>query len=524
LSSPSQSIEPEALSLPSPPANSKLPLYGGLAVLTLGLLAYSQTKSFFWDEGFHILAAYLIHTGKRPYLDFFFPQTPLNAYWNAAWMGLFGPSWRVVHAVAVLATMGSVILLVEYVFSLFRGQRSRLGSQSSRQVDWQLAAAFAGLALFGLRSEVWIVGTISQAYPLCLFLVVAAFRIAIMAVARPGFRMSALAGLCAGAAAACSLLTAAVSPVLLIWMWLNNRAGNRWIKSAGFVGGALMAFVPVLALFARGPHQVIFNILKYHTLYRRVSWAEATSHDIGVATDWVNSSPTLLFVLLAIAGLFFMQKNEFFFLEKNAGAWRRAEFWLCLWLALAIGAQNLLAHPTFPMYFVFMIPFLTVLAVLGFCGVVERLGSPGGPGAAVTVLACVLAACLTNSLYEYYTYRWPELKEVADRVKQVTPQGGSLYAPEHIYFLTRWPVPSGMEHADAHKLDLGPAENAALHVLPKAEVDRQIQAGVFSTAVVCEDPERVNVLKGWNVYAQAAEVEECTIFWQFKKEDAQPPQ
>ena len=102
-------------------------------------------------------------------------------------------------------------------------------------------------------------------------------------------------------------------------MWLNNRAGNRWIKSAAFVGGALVAFVPVLALFARGPHQVIFNILKYHTLYRRVSWPEATSHDIGVATDWVNSSPTLLFVLLAIAGLFFMQKNEFFFLEKNAG-------------------------------------------------------------------------------------------------------------------------------------------------------------------------------------------------------------
>ncbi len=103
----------------------------------------------------------------------------------------------------------------------------------------------------------------------------------------------------------------------------------------------------------------------------------------------------LLLVLLAIAGLFFMQKNELFFLEKDVdliektpGLWRRAEFWLCLWLALAIGAQNLLAHPTFPMYFVFMIPFLTVLAVLGFCGVVERLGTPGGPGAAVTVLVC----------------------------------------------------------------------------------------------------------------------------------------
>ena len=386
LSSPSQSIEPEALSLPSPAANGRLPLYGALAVLTLGMLVFSQTKSFFWDEGFHILAAYLIHTGKRPYLDFFFPQTPLNAYCNAAWMTLFGPSWRIVHAVAAMATMGSVILMVGYVFALFRDHRLQLGRQLGRHSGWPLAAALAGLALFGLRSEVWIVGALSQAYPLCLLLVAVAFRVAIVAVARPRVAMSALAGLCAGTAAACSLLTAAVSPVLLIWMWLHNRAGNRWTKCAAFVGGAMVAFVPVMALFARGPHQVIFNILKYHSVYRRVSWAGATSHDIGVATDWVNSSPTLLFVLLAIAGLFFLQKSQTFFIEKNVGTGRRAELWLCLWLALAIGAQNLLAHPTFPMYFVFMIPFLTVLAVVGFCGVVEWLGTPGGPAGAVMVL------------------------------------------------------------------------------------------------------------------------------------------
>lgn len=508
------------MSLPHAAASSRWPLYGALGALALGILFYSQTKSFFWDEGFHILAAYLIHTGKRPYLDFFFPQTPLNAYWNAGWMTVFGPSWRVVHAVAALATTGSVILLVEYVLGLFRDDR------------WQLAAGFAALALFGLHSEVWIVGTISQAYPLCLLLVVVAFRLSIVAVARRGLGMSGLAGLCAGAAAGCSLLTAAASPVLLIWMWVNNRAGNRWMKSAAFVGGAMVAFLPVVILFARGPHQVIFDILKYHTLYRRVSWAEATSHDIGVATDWVNNSPTLALVLLAIAGLWLLRKNETLFVEKNLGtsfveknldAGRRAELWLCLWLPLAMGAQNLLAHPTFPMYFVFMIPFLTVLAVVGFCGLAERVGARGGPRSAVMVLLFVMAACLSNSLHDYYSYTWPELKEVADKVKQVTPQGASLYAPEHIYFLAQWPVPTGMEHADAHKLEFGAAENAALHVMPKAEVDRQIQAGTFATSVVCEDPERATVLKGWGVYAQAAEVEECTIFWQVQKKNV-PPQ
>jgi len=104
LSQRSQSIEQEALSWQRQIANSRLPLYSAFTFLAVGMLVFSQTRSFFWDEGFHILAAYLIRTGKRPYLDFFFPQTPLNAYWNAAWMAIFGPSWRVVHAVAALVT------------------------------------------------------------------------------------------------------------------------------------------------------------------------------------------------------------------------------------------------------------------------------------------------------------------------------------------------------------------------------------------------------------------------------------
>jgi hypothetical protein len=467
------------------------------------MLVFSQTKAFFWDEGFHILAAHLVDTGKRPYLDFFFPQTPLNAYWNAAWMALFGPSWRVVHAVATLATIGSVVLIVEYLFALFPDHR------------WRSAAAFVGLALFGLHARVWLVGTISQAYPLCLLLVVAAFRMAIVAVARRRLGMSALAGLCAGAAAASSLLTAAASPVLLIWIWLHNRAGNRGIKAAAFLAGATAAFLPVLALFARGPHQVVFDILKYHTLYRRLSWPGATGHDIGVATDWVNSSPTLLLVLLAVAGLFFIKKNGF-------DASRRAEFRLCVWLPLAIGAQNLLAHPTFPMYFVFMIPFLTVPAVFGFYAAVERLGNPGRPRAAVMVLLGITAICLSNSIYEEYGYTWPELEQVAAKVKQVTPKDAALWAPEQIYFLTRWPVPFGMEHADAHKLQLTPAENAVLHVLPKAEVDRQIKAGAFSTAVLCEDDDRVNELKGWKVYSQSTVIQECTVFWQVENKNLPP--
>jgi 4-amino-4-deoxy-L-arabinose transferase-like glycosyltransferase len=475
------------------------PLYFAFALLTAGLLVYSQTMAFHWDEGFHILTAYLIDAGKRPYLDFFFPQTPLNAYWNAVWMEIFGPSWRVVHGVAALATIGSVFLITQYLFVLFPDRRSKL------------AAALAALALFGLHSLVWEFGAISQAYPLCLLLVVAAFRAAIAAAGRPRFGMSLLAGLAAGSAAASSLLTAALSPVLLIWIWLHNRAGNRWSKAAAFVAGAAVPWVPVLILLAHGPHQVVFDILGYHSLYRRVAWPGATAHDLGVVTDWLNSSPSLWLVLLAAAGFSTAKKNGF---DDS----RRAEFRLCLWLILAISAQNLFAHPTFPQYFIFLIPFLTVLGVIGFYAVVARWAGSDRPRAPQMALLCIAALCLGNTLYGDRDFAtWRQLERVADKVKQVTPSKAPIVAPEQLYFLLRWPVPPGMEHDDAHKLQFAAAENARLHVLPKAELDQRIKAGDFPTTVVCDDDDRANEVDGWDVYSQQTDIGECTVFWQVKK-------
>jgi hypothetical protein len=409
----------------------------------------------------------------------------------------------VVHAVAALATLGSVLLIAQYLFALFPDR------------CWRPAVAFAALALFGLHSLVWEYGAISQAYPLCLLLAVAAFRAAISAVDRARSGMSALAGVLAGAAAASSLLTAAASAVLLIWMWLNNRAGNRWVKVAAFVVGGVAPFTPLLILFAHGPHQVIFDVLKYHSIYRRIEWEGATLHDIGIATDWFNDSSSLLLVLLAVAGLIYMKRIGI----DHA---RRSEFRLCLWLALAIAGQNLFAHPTFPQYFVFMIPFLTVLGAMGFYAVAARLADLDHPRAPVIVMLGIAALCLGNSLYEDRdSYTWRKLERVADKVEQVTPKDAPLLAPEQLYFLTRWPVPPGMEHDDAHKLEFTLAENARLHILPKAEVDRQIKAGDFPTTVTCDD-DRVSELQGWNVYSQKADFDECTVFWQLKKNSAQP--
>src|SRR5579862_9383513 len=89
---------------------SYLLLAGVVALLGAGLMVYARTDAFAWDEGFHLLTAQLITRGKRPYLDFNFSQTPLNAYWNAFWMTIFGQSWRTAHGVAAVMTAGAVLL------------------------------------------------------------------------------------------------------------------------------------------------------------------------------------------------------------------------------------------------------------------------------------------------------------------------------------------------------------------------------------------------------------------------------
>ena len=189
---------------------------GLVALVGAGLEIYAQTRAFAWDEGFHLVAAQSINRGKRPYLDFCFPQTPLNAYWNAGWMRVFGDTWRTPHGVAAVMTALAVLLTGGYVLRRFP------------EPGWRLAAAVTGVCAFGLNVQVVEFGAIAQAYALCLFLIVTAFLLTVAAVDRERPWSAAAAGFLASAAANATLLTAPVAPVLLVWMLFCNRAGSRW--------------------------------------------------------------------------------------------------------------------------------------------------------------------------------------------------------------------------------------------------------------------------------------------------------
>jgi 4-amino-4-deoxy-L-arabinose transferase-like glycosyltransferase len=470
-----------------------------MAVYAAAFLLYAEKWDFSFDESFHLLAAQLIGAGKRPYLDFCFPQAPLSAYWNAGWMRLTGGGWRLPHAFATLFTMGAVALTARFVWVRFPVP------------EWRAAAAATAAMLTGLNALVFIYGPLAQAYGICLFMVTAAFTMATRGVDRKEFWWAGATGLLAGTAAASSLLTAAAAPVLLGWMMLQHRAGSRAAKLGAFCAGAAIPFAPVMWLAWQGPRQAWFNLVEYHVFFRKLYWPETTQHDLEILTSWIDSGQGLLLGLLAVYGLVFVARRS---------EWPRAikaEFYLCAWLAGALAVESGIAHPTFTRYFLLTVPFLAILGAAGLYGLAGRLLERENPARAVWPVALFLILGLGKALYDRSDIAgWSSYERLAQKIDEVTPRTAPLFANEPMYFLTRRAPPPGLELSYSHRVDLGPARTQLMHILPDAEVKGQVQSGRFATAYSC-DEDQIKDLGLAGLYRQRANLEECSIFWDLKR-------
>ena len=478
------------------------PLALAAALLTAGLAVYAQTLAFAWDEGFHLLAAQLIDRGKAPYLDFFFPQAPLNAYWNAGWMRLFGDTWRAAHAVAAMMAAAAVLLAAQAVYARFPIAR------------WRLAGALVVVALVGLNHQLVDYSTIAQGYALCFFLLVVAYRCALWSVERRGWLLAAAAGSAVVASAGATLLSSAAAPILLLWLLVYNRAGARWTKLAGFLGGAAVPLLPFLPLLLRAPRAVIFDVFEYHLLYRQVAWSGATAHDADVLTAWANDPQAILLAILVAAGVFFVRFRS----DWDRAA--RAPFYLCGWLALGMGLHISTAHPTFARYYLLTLPFLAILAMAGLSYIVSLFARPVRPRWAAAFVSAILAISLARDLYDDWDGAewWGRLEAIARKLDQVAPRGAPVFADEGIYFLTRRTPPPGMEHSDSHKLNLKPQMEKSLHIFPKAELIRKIAAGDFAAVASCEDSDELDKLGVAAAFEKKYEDSEqdCVVYWKWK--------
>jgi uncharacterized membrane protein HdeD (DUF308 family) len=468
---------------------------GVLALISAGVLVYSQTMSFVWDEGFHLVAAQLIDAGKIPYIDFCFPQTPLNAYFNAGLMRMFGQNWHVTHVAAALFVIGTMILMADLVHRRFPIP------------GWRLASALFVACTVGLDVVIMQFGTSAQAYGIGMFLVVAAFRCTIAGARKRQPWLCLIAGLLAGSAAGSTLLTAPAAPILLVWLWIYNRGGGRRIKATAFLVAAVIPFAPVFWLLAKAPRQTSFNVVQYQALFRRVNWGDVNAHDVDALSDWLASTQALIIGLLAIAGLLYLWKNRL----RNRT--RRAELNLVAWLSIGMGLYIATAHPTFGRYFVFMIPFTAVLAAVGLYSVGSRLAAPDRPFWPAAVAIGLITLSLGKALFDdRASEQWKDYQEIANKVKQVTPPHKLYFADELVYFLLHQIPPTGMEFSYSRKLQLPADQEQLYHIISNAEFKKQIAAGRFYTVENCKD-DVIDEFKLDDLFPNRKDIGNCSVYW-----------
>jgi hypothetical protein len=458
---------------------------------------FSQTAAFQRDEGFHLLAANLVNARRRPYLDFFYQHTPLYIYLAGGWMNLFGENWRSAHAMSALLTAGYVLLGAQFVRSHFS------------EPGWRPVAGAAAVALAGLHLSVIRFGTIGQPYGLLLFLTTAAFWTAVRAV-RSGRAITAFwAGLLAGAGPASSLLSVPAAPILFLWIWRNSPPAVRVRRGAWFLAGVVGAFAPLLWLAAKAPRRFYLDVVQFHLRYRMLDLRYAPQRDIRIAINWLTSSQGLCLAVLAVAGLLYLPA------AKPWSAAQRAEFQLAGWLAGGLGLYLAAAQPTFFEYFVLVVPFLSMLAVVGIYAVNSAIPVHVRPVWLVLGILCIFVFAPARWLFEGRTalYSWKDMEQVAQRVREASPPGAWVWGEPMIYFASRRLPPPGMENDFAASPNALSDFGALLHPVPRTQIDRWLASGRYATVVMSVDDGRARSLQQSGLYSHLEEVAGFYIFW-----------
>ncbi len=274
-----------------------------------------------------------------------------------------------------------------------------------------------------------------------------------------------------------------------------------------FVLGSLIPSIPVFCLFAKAPRQVFFNVVQYQTIFRRVNWPGATTHDIDVLSAWLADGQTLLLGLLAGFGVYFLARKSHWPLPN------RAQFYLAAVAAAALIVYIATAHPTFARYFIVAIPLVSVLAAVGLYGAGSSLSEHQRPLWPTAIVVSLLLLGYGRALFnERDSTTWQDYEKIARKVDAVTPRNGIVYADELVYFLTKRTPPFGMEFSYSHNLELPAPEEKLYHIVSQKELDAEVKAGKFDTVESCND-DRIDEMHLDQVFAQKADIKDCSIYW-----------
>lgn len=291
------------------------------AVVSAFLVPVAALRPLDEDEGYYALAAKLVTQGKTPYTSFWYPQAPLMPYVYGDWQRVFQESWYVLRGLSVLLIVALACLVYRYVVRRWHSRRLAL-------------IAVVLLATTPLGFE-WYPTV--KTYALSTLILFAAYVWAESSSARNWF----VAGVFLGLAIDVRLLIASVVIVFLIYA--RRHAGQ-------FLIGLAVGLIPSIWLFVIGPARFLNDTLMSQTTRKHVTLAD---NIVGKARTVARVLVEPHFLFLAGIGTLLIAVCIF----------RRKRLPLSVAIAAMLAITNLLPTPSYPQYFVTLIPFLAIATI-----------------------------------------------------------------------------------------------------------------------------------------------------------------
>jgi hypothetical protein len=226
-----------------------------------GLIGYAQRRPIDGDEGFYITAARLVWEGKVPYRDFFYQQAPLLPYLYS-WIWALRPGSLVAMRM-LSATCGGLTVLLWGACLLW-----------VKRLPTKISIATFAVVLLNPYWVSWNV--VVKTFALTNLMMSVAMISLYAALHSERLRWFFIAGLALGACAAVRSLYGPLIPVVLGWVLYRQgpREKGSYLKTGGFLAGALCGLAPMIVSFTRDPRAFIFNNVTYHGLQAGYIWAD----------------------------------------------------------------------------------------------------------------------------------------------------------------------------------------------------------------------------------------------------------